>query len=212
MEKQIRMPLTSNELDIKLNPDKQFLDNYFDTVTVRNEPAPPNSRKGFRDYLNAEEANDFLFLAITSLHMQRYINNFEKHGNITKQEHQEAQMSATYLYKFINRMASRLTLTQREVFMRKMTKYGIKVMDAYTEKKLYGEFDKEMKVLHIESEQFLDFCSEIMQVKCNHCTKNHESCDLHKLLYDNWIPESSYNLPNCRFAYDNNYKKEGDVV
>jgi hypothetical protein len=50
-------------------------------------------------------------------------------------------------------------------------------------------------------EQFEDWCYEIMQVHCLNCTGHHEGCELHQLFDDNFIPESSWNLDNCRYAY-----------
>jgi hypothetical protein len=50
-------------------------------------------------------------------------------------------------------------------------------------------------------QQFYDWCVDIMEVKCNGCTKDWNTCDLHQVFENNFVPESGFDCSNCKFAY-----------
>jgi hypothetical protein len=40
-----------------------------------------------------------------------------------------------------------------------------------------------------------------MAIKCNGCTKDWNTCELHVVFHDNFVPESGFDCRNCKYAY-----------
>lgn len=154
-----------------------------------------------KDYFNNQETNEFLWLLITSMNMKQYRHNFAVHGTITSDEHKNLKMSETYMRKFIESVKARLDTKALKKIEERSMKYEIKIIDYYTRKRLYGEWEREMKTIKMPREQYYDWCVEIMDRKCLECKKHHSECSLHELFEGTLIPESSWGFPNCRYAY-----------
>ncbi len=156
-----------------------------------------------KDYMNAEESNYFLYLLITSEHMQEYRERLARYGNITKDEHKFLKMSETYMKKYVKSVQARLSSKQKKFFKDKSKKRAIKIIDAWTEKRLYGQWGDEMRVVKLPRSVYENWCSEIMSVKCKNCTQSHNECKLHDYFIETFVPEADgYDKPNCRYAYD----------
>lgn len=161
-----------------------------------------------KTYLNAEENNNFFWLFITSLCMKQYRVNFGKHGTITSEEHKNLKMSETYLKKFISSVMNRLDPKATHQLIDRASKYEIKIIDQFTKRKLYGEWAEELEVIKMPREQYNNWCDRIMKTECKNCKKQCGQCELFELFEDTFIPESSWQLPNCKYAYNLDFDNE----
>ncbi|MDF2790833.1 MAG: hypothetical protein K0S80_3934 [Neobacillus sp.] len=167
-----------------------------------------------RDYLNSIEKNQFMVLN-SVLQMAIGIRNqgvdgpklmtvreeWTKRDNMTKEEHKSLKMVETYLSKFIMSVYNRLSPKEQDQIKKKLMKYDFKLVDDYTLKQVNRETNDRFVNAAVPRDQFYDWCSEIMNVKCNGCTKNWNECELHQVFEDNFVPECGYDHGNCKYAY-----------
>lgn len=167
-----------------------------------------------RDYLNSSEKNQFLVLmsilqlidgkrnnGIDGPKITPMLEEWTKKNNMTKEEHKNLKTAETYMTKFITSVYNRLSPKEQQIIDKKVMKFDFKLVDDFTLKQIFRDINDRMVNAAVPREQFHDWCKEIMNVKCNGCTKNWNECELHQVLDDNFIPESSFNLENCKYAY-----------
>lgn len=176
-----------------------------------------------RDYLNSQEKNQFMVMN-SVLQMALGIRNqgidgpklktmreeWTKRGNMSKEEHKSLKMAETYLSKFIMSVYNRLSPKEKEQINKKLLKYDFKLVDDYTLKHVNRDVNDKLANAVMPRQQFYDWCVEIMDVKCNGCTKDWNTCELHTVFEDNFVPESGFNCKNCKFAYDLKEEKPND--
>ena len=167
-----------------------------------------------RDYLNSSETNQFMvILALTQLlegtrrmehNAPKIISMLEEwtsKNNITKDEHRSLKMADTYLKKFVQSVYDRLSPREQKTIDKKLNKFDFRLVDDFTLKKIFRETSDRMVNAVVPRGQFNDWTEQIIQIHCNGCTKDCNACPLYEVFEDNFIPESSWNLPNCKFAY-----------
>jgi hypothetical protein len=169
-----------------------------------------------RDYLNANEKNQFFVLLSVAQLMEGKRNNgvdgprigtileeWSKRGNMTKEEHKNLKTSQTYLNKFISSVYDRLSPKERAIIDKKSTKFDFKLIDDYTLKQVNRDIADKINNAVVPRQEFYEWCAEIMSAKCNGCTKDWNTCDLHQVFDNNLVPESGFNCQNCKYAYNN---------
>jgi hypothetical protein len=124
-----------------------------------------------------------------------------KRGNLTKEEHKSLKMAETYMEKFIMSVYNRLSSKQKEQINKKLFKYSFKLVDDFTLKQVNRDIKDRMVNAVIPRQQFFDLCVDVMEVKCNGCKKDWNTCDLHQVFENNFVPESGFDCTNCKFAY-----------
>lgn len=167
-----------------------------------------------RDYLNSIEKNQFMVMnsvlqmvigirntGVDAPKLQTMRDEWTKRGNMTKEEHKSLKMAETYMGKFIMSVYHRLSPKEKEQIHKKLMKYDFKLVDDYTLKQVNRDIKDKMVNAVIPRHQFYDWCVEIMEVKCNGCTKDWNTCDLHQVFENNFVPESGFDCSNCKFAY-----------
>lgn len=168
-----------------------------------------------RDYLNSNEKRQF-FVINSVLQMALGIRNdgqsgpqiktmreeWKSRGNMTSEEHKQLKLAETYLSKFIMSVFNRLSKKEQEQIKKKLLRYDFKLVDDYTLTKVNRDTKDRLLNAAVPRQQFNDWCSEIMSVKCNGCTKDWNTCDLHQVFEENFIPESGWCKENCKFAYE----------
>jgi hypothetical protein len=167
-----------------------------------------------RDYLNKYEMNEFMvmnsvlqsILGITNTgidgpKLKTMREEWAKRGNLTKDEHRSLKMTETYMSKFIMSVYNRLSPKQQEQIQKKLFKYAFQLVDDYTFQKITRDAQDKIQNAVIPRQQFYDWCSEIMAIKCNGCKKNWNDCDLYDVFEDNIVPESGFDCVNCKYAY-----------
>ena len=161
-----------------------------------------NIETKLKEYLNHEEANDFLWLLITSAYMKQYRENLSKFGNITKDEHKNLKTSEAFLRKFVESVLLRLNEKSKQIMVEKTKKYEIKIIDYYTKQRLYGEWGKEIQIVKMPRDKFESWCDHILQADCNFCEKSCNDCEIYDLFQENMVPTfEGWDLPNCPYAH-----------
>jgi len=167
-----------------------------------------------RDYLNSVEKNQFMVMnsilqmvigirntGIDGPKLQTMREEWSKRDNLTKDEHESLKMAETYLSKFIMSVYNRLSLKEQEQIKKKLMKYDFKLVDDYTLKQVHRDIKDKMANAVMPRQQFYDWCVDIMEVKCNGCSKDWNTCPLYQIFEDNFVPESGFDCGNCKFAY-----------
>ncbi|MDR7237144.1 DUF5651 domain-containing protein [Neobacillus drentensis] len=170
-----------------------------------------------RDYLNSIEKNQFMVLqsivqlmdglrnaGVDGPKITSMLEEWTKRGNITKAEHKNLKTSETFLRKFLASVYERLSPKEQELIKKKVMKFDFKLVDDFTLKQVHRDIKDKMNNAVVPRQQFYDWCMEIMNVKCNGCTKDWNTCDLHQVLDNNFIPESGFDCKNCKYAYNLN--------
>lgn len=167
-----------------------------------------------RDYLNANERNQFMVLqsivqmmdglrnsGVDGPKIPNMLEDWKARGNITKDEHKNLKTAETYLRKYLSSVYERLGKKERDVIKKKITNFDFKLVDDYTLKQLDRDLKDKLANAVMPRQQFYDWCSEIMDVKCNGCIKDWKTCALYQMFEDNLVPESGFDCTNCKFAY-----------
>jgi hypothetical protein len=167
-----------------------------------------------RDYLNSTEKNQFMVMnsilqmivgirntGVNGPKLKTMREEWSKRDNMTKEEHKSLKMSETYLSKFIMSVYNRLSPKEQEQIQKKLLKYDFKLVDDFTLQKVNRDIKDKMNHAVMPRQQFYDWCVEIMNVKCNGCTKGWNTCDLHQVFENNFVPESGFNCSNCKYSY-----------
>ena len=130
------------------------------------------------------------------------LEDWDKRGNMTKEEHKYLKLANTYLSKFCASVMDRLNPKEREEIRKRLIKFDFRLVDDYTLKKVYRDMSNRMVNAVISRDMFYKWCEEIMDINCNGCNKYWEKCELHKVFDENFVPESTWNKDNCRYAYE----------
>lgn len=167
-----------------------------------------------KDYLNTKEKNQFMVIlsilqllegvrntGVDSPKVETILKEWTQRDNMTKEEHKSLKTAETYLKKFATSVYERLDPKEQKVIRKKLTKFDFKLVDDFTLKQIYRDMSDRMVNAVLPRQQFYTWCEEIMNVKCKNCTKDWKTCELHHSFEYNFVPESSYNLKNCRYAY-----------
>jgi hypothetical protein len=167
-----------------------------------------------KDYLNKFENNEFMVMnsvlqsilgvpntGVNGPKLKSMREEWAKRGNLTKEEHKSLKMAETYMGKFIMSVYNRLSKKEQEQIQKKLLKYSFKLVDDYTLKQVNRDIKDKMQHAVMHRQQFYDWCVDIMEVKCNGCTKDWNTCNLHQVFDNNFVPESGFDCKNCKYAY-----------
>ncbi|MDQ0412705.1 DUF5651 domain-containing protein [Mesobacillus stamsii] len=167
-----------------------------------------------RDYLNSNEKNQFMVLqsivqmmdglrnsGVNGPKISSMLEDWTKRDNMTKAEHKNLKTSETFLRKFLASVYERLNSKEQDVIKKKLVKFDFKLIDDYTLKQIDRDIKDKITNAVLPRQQFYDWSSEIMAVKCNGCTQEWNTCQLHQVFDDNLVPESGFDCKNCKFAY-----------
>jgi len=167
-----------------------------------------------KDYLNAEERNQMMVIGSlirsfdnckgTKSDAPKIITiaeQWDQRGNITTDERKSLKMASTYLHKFWKSTYDRMGNKEQEVLKKKLSSYDFRLMDDYTFQRICTDMGDKVNFVAVEREHFGKWCEEIMCANCKDCMKHWSDCELHNVLNDNLIPDSTWSLDNCRYAY-----------
>jgi hypothetical protein len=167
-----------------------------------------------RDYLNSNEKNQFMVLqsvvqmmdglrnsGVDGPKISSMLEDWSKRDNMTKAEHKNLKTSETYLRKFLASVYERLNAKEKDAIKKKLMKFDFKLIDDYTLKQINRDIADKITNAVVPRQEFYDWSSEIMEVKCNGCTKDWSTCQLHQVFDNNLVPESGFDCKNCKYAY-----------
>lgn len=172
-----------------------------------------------KDYLSAEERNQMMVFmvilemfkgnrGITGPSFKNILDDWSSRNNLSKDEHKNLKLAQTYLKKFCESVLNRMNVKEKNAIAKRLEKFDFRLVDDYTLKKVYRGIQDKMVNAVIPREQFNNWCCEIMDVRCKNCNKNWKECELHEVFDNNFIPESTWRLENCRYAYKKIEKKD----
>lgn len=167
-----------------------------------------------RDYLNSTEKNQFMVMnsvlqmvigirnqGVDGPKLKTMREEWTKRDNMTKDEHKSLKMAETYMSKFIMSVYNRLSSKEQEQIQKKLLKYDFKLVDDFTLQKVNRDIKDKMAYAIVPRQQFYDLCVDVMDQKCKGCTKNWNTCELHEVFENNFVPESGFDCTNCKYAY-----------
>jgi len=167
-----------------------------------------------RDYLNSNEKNQFMVLqsivqlmdglrnsGVDGPKISSMLEDWKSRGNITKEEHKNLKTAETFLRKFLSSVYERLSPKDQDQLKKKLVKFDFKLIDDYTLKQIDRNIADKINNATMPRQQFYDWCVEIMNVKCNGCTKDWNTCELFEVFDNNLVPESGFDCKNCKYAY-----------
>ncbi|MEC0841961.1 DUF5651 domain-containing protein [Bacillus spizizenii] len=167
-----------------------------------------------RDYLNSHETNQYMVLAsvlqlmegkrntgVNGPKISTMLEEWKARDNLTKDEHRSLKTADTYLKKFVESVFDRLSPREQKAIMKRLKKFDFRLVDDFTLQKIKRDVSDRMVNAVVPREQFNDWCEQIMALQCKSCTKDCNTCPLYEVFDDNFVPESSFNLPNCKYAY-----------
>jgi hypothetical protein len=167
-----------------------------------------------KDYLNKFEHNEFMVMnsvlqsvlgipntGVNGPKLKNMREEWAKRDNLTKDEHKSLKMEETYMGKFIMSVYNRQSPKEQEKIQKKLLKYSFKLVDDYTLQQVNRDIKDKMQHAVMPRQQFYDWCVDIMEVKCNGCSKDWNTCDLHQVFDNNFVPESGFDCKNCKYAY-----------
>lgn len=166
-----------------------------------------------KDYLNAKERNDLLVL-MTVIQLIDGKRSIKEQGggkwldssHLSVEEKKNLRTSRTYLKKFCESVYNRMSIKEKDVIDKKFFKFDFRLVDDFTLDKIYRDRNNKMAHAVMPREQFQDWTELIMNVECKNCSKDHKVCHLHDIFQDNFIPESTHKLINCRYSYTKDEK------
>ncbi|MCM3573305.1 DUF5651 domain-containing protein [Mesobacillus subterraneus] len=167
-----------------------------------------------RDYLNSNEKNQYMVLqsivqmmdglrnsGVDGPKMSSMLEDWTKRDNMTKVEHKNLKTSETYLRKFLASVYERLSPKEQAAIKKKLMKFDFKLIDDFTLKQIDRDIKDKIANAVVPRQEFYDWSSEIMEIKCNGCTKDWNTCKLHQVFDNNLVPESGFDCKNCKYAY-----------
>lgn len=170
-----------------------------------------------KDYLNSEELNDFMLIGTLLDTTANIVNStipdklktlgkiriaWDTRGNLTKEEHKSIKTAETYLTKAYSSILNRLNKDEAIKIGKRLSSFNFRILDKYTLDKLNRETNDKFINAIVPREQFMDWCEEIMEVKCKGCTQDRQACKLREVFEENFIQEADWGLDNCRYAYN----------
>ena len=159
-----------------------------------------------RSYLSSEEENNFMMLAALSISMSsksergNYIELLEKRGMLTKETRKEFKMFYTYLNKYLKDTYSMLDETTQKRLIKRLRKFDFKIIDDYQLQRVMREANEKLKDVVLTRETFEDLIEDITEVRCKNCTKDYQSCEIYKALYEALLDAPGF-APNCPYAW-----------
>lgn len=153
-----------------------------------------------KKYLNVQETNDFLVLAMAGESANDIIEKWSE-KNLTPEEKKALKMGTTWLQKFQKLLINRMDKPTKDKLLKRSDSFQIKILDDYSTKQIMGEFANAMKIINMTREQLDDLAEQAIEFNCRGCKKDYKKCKLHEVFFDNFIIESGYDIKNCRYAY-----------
>lgn len=155
-----------------------------------------------KDYLNKTERDNFIMFGYITDFIYDFLTDWKQRGNLTKEEETNLKYTKTYSEKFYKGVLDRLNEKEVSQIMRNLKGYTCILVDNYAKDRMKKEAAEIDSKVIVGRNEFEDFCSEIMAVRCKGCTQHFSKCkDLYDMFHNNSVPESGYDLPNCKYAY-----------
>ena len=157
-----------------------------------------------KDYMNADELKNFMWLFITAGYSDYYLTQSVAHGNITSEEFDALEGAMEGLKKYVGLRMARTDEKTNKRIEKKTYDGEVRLFDKFMINKMRVATEDVLENVLLERAEFEDFAEIVMRQNCRNCKMNHQECSLNDILNDNLMPESGKQLDNCPYAYVDN--------
>jgi hypothetical protein len=95
---------------------------------------------------------------------------------------------------------NRLNQYEQKELGKRLAKFDFRLIDDPTLKSIRREMENRKKWAVMKWYDFYNWSDKVLFHNCNGCTKHSSECELHQIFQDNFLPESSWGMENCRYA------------
>jgi len=107
----------------------------------------------------------------------------------------------TYLTKFCEEIEENIDELESDKLKKQLLKFDYRLIDDYTVKKLYRDYNNRFKYIVMEREKFDPIIEELAEVKCVGCKCDYKACSLYKAFEDISLLRVEEEA-NCPYAVD----------
>ena len=156
-----------------------------------------------KDYLNTDERDLMLILSNHLDRIERMIVEWDKRGNLTKDERKALRTSLSWGLKAFESIVQRQNNSSLKALDR-----ALKNNTVIIDMKSIAEVYKKKKVAQVdafyeENKEYIRLVELIMDYNCKDCSKSCNKCDFYSEFEEQYIPDlSGIKKPqNCKYAY-----------
>ena len=151
-------------------------------------------------YLNQRQVSDLMLLFCVADNLEKIINEWVEHENMTKTEAKYIRTARTYMSKFMNELQARIPAKEKDKLIKRYSNFYIQIMDKWLLEKFQRDMEEKAQMVMMDRQVFSGLAYEVTNTKCKDCEKSHSNCDWHDVLYECLFPAAEQK-PNCPYAY-----------
>ena len=157
-------------------------------------------------YLNQRQVSDLMLLFCVADNLDKIINEWVEHENMTKTEAKYIRTARTYMSKFMNELQARIPAKEKDKLIKRYSNFYIQIMDKWLLEKFQRDMEEKAQMVMMDRQVFSGLAYEVTNTKCKDCEKSHSNCDWHDVLYECLFPAAEQK-PNCPYAYISEEKR-----
>jgi len=157
-------------------------------------------------YLSQKQVTDLMLLFCVADDLDKIIDEWVVHKNMTPTEAKYIRTSRTYMRKFMNEIQERIPNKEKDKLIKRYSNFHIQIMDRWLLEKLHREAQEKSQTVLMDRHVFSGLAYEVTNVKCRDCDKSHSDCKWHDVLYECLFPAAEQK-PNCPYAYISDEKR-----
>ena len=157
-------------------------------------------------YLNQRQVSDLMILFCIADDLDKIINEWVVHKNMTTTEAKYIRTSRTYMNKFMNELQARIPAKEKDKLIKRYSNFHLQIMDKWLLEKFQRDMEEKAQMVLMDREIFSGLAYEVTGVKCRDCDKSHSNCKWHDVLHECLFP-SAEQKPNCPYAYISDEKR-----
>ena len=157
-------------------------------------------------YLNQRQVSDLMLLFCVADNLEKIINEWVEHENMTKTEAKYIRTARTYMSKFMNELQARIPAKEKDKLIKRYSNFYIQIMDKWLLEKFQRDMEEKAQMVMMDRQVFSGLAYEVTNTKCKDCEKSHSNCDWHDVLYECLFPAAEQK-PNCPYAYISEEKR-----
>ena len=157
-------------------------------------------------YLNQRQVSDLMLLFCVADNLDKIINEWVEHENMTKTEAKYIRTARTYMSKFMNELQARIPAKEKDKLIKRYSNFYIQIMDKWLLEKFQRDMEEKAQMVMMDRQVFSGLAYEVTNTKCKDCEKSNSNCDWHDVLYECLFPAAEQK-PNCPYAYISDEKR-----
>ena len=151
-------------------------------------------------YLSQKQVTDLMLLFCIADDLDKIINEWVLHKNMSKTEAKYIRTSRTYMNKFMEEIQARIPLKEKDKLIKRYSNFHLQIMDKWLLDKFQRDVEKNAQMVLMDRDVFTGLAYEVTNTKCRDCNKSHTTCKWHDVLYECLFPAAEQK-PNCPYAY-----------